>query len=149
MGRSIVCLIGCALNIFMLTFWLIIFWGFSFFESCIVAKANWFLGADLVLIVLCLVIGNGIFKLNLECLFLKYDRVDITVAERIVFASVGFFALAVVLVGFANAIKYNISAEKEPMSALLRYHYIPVLGLGNAVMGLGCYLAHQYYQIIK
>ncbi|MBQ8893176.1 MAG: hypothetical protein IJ043_02065, partial [Clostridia bacterium] len=76
-------------------------------------------------------------------------RVDITLAERIVFASVGFFALAVVLVGFANSIKYNISAENEPMSALLRYHYIPVLGLGNAVMGLGCYLAHQYYQIIK
>ena len=146
------CLLGSAFNGLFMIFWVVAFVGFSTFQNWIMQYGKWILFIDMLFLILCLIIGIVIFKLDLECLFLKYEERGITQGERILFLLIFGSFVGIIAFEFAVAFFYNISSlsgVKMLSSEVMRYQEIPVLAEANLLMGAACLLAHNYYQFIQ
>ena len=149
MKREIICMIGSILNGILFVFWVIIFVTFPIFEKWILMKGKWTIVLSLMLAIFCLVIGKCIFKLDLECLFLKYEIAETTRLERNLLRGAVSIFLCTCLFTWGSVVVYNALGIAMSEGQKIRHALIPWVINSSSVAGTACVLAYKYYQIIK
>lgn len=142
MAKKVLCLSGCIIHficVISIFIWVIVFKDLSIPHR----RAVIFL--DILFILLCIFIGVGIFRLDIDKLFLKYEIEDFGKWERVAIFIFSNIAIGILLFEIGTVLLFFFEQTKMSWDEFVRFTVLPSLALIHLGVGSGGYLAFQYF----